>query len=63
MQSAVVPNAPPSNLRFLALQRQPGRDVGLMIHIRHDDLPPLAERLTHTQAIALLADELQETAL
>jgi hypothetical protein len=34
-----------------------------MIHIRHDDLPPLAERLTHTQAIALLADELQETAL
>jgi hypothetical protein len=50
MQAAVVPNPPPSNLRFLALQRQPGRDVGLMIHIRHDDLPPLAERLTHTQA-------------
>jgi hypothetical protein len=29
---------------------QPGRDVGLMIHIRHDDLPPLATRLTDTQA-------------
>jgi hypothetical protein len=50
MQAAVVPNAPPANLRFLALQRQPGRDVGLMIHIRHDDLPPLAERLTDTLA-------------
>ena len=43
MQAAVVPNAPASNIALSGFAALAGRDVGLMIHIRHDDLP-LAER-------------------
>ena len=38
MQIAVLAHAPPFELRARRLQRQPGRDVGVVVHVGDDDL-------------------------
>ena len=50
MQIAVLAHPPPFELRAGRLQRQPGRDVGVVIHVGDDDLVTLAEHLADAEA-------------
>ena len=50
MQIAVLAHAPPDDLRAGRLQRQPGGDVGVVVHVGDDDLVALAEHLADAEA-------------
>ena len=50
VQIAVLAHAPPFELRAGRLQRQPGGDVGVVIHVGDDDLVTFAEHLADAEA-------------
>ena len=50
MQIAVLAHLPPFELRAGRLQRQPGGDVGVVVHVGDDDLVTLAEHLADAEA-------------
>ena len=49
MQIPIVPHLPPNESCSVPFQRQPGGDVGFVIHIGYDNLVPLTERLSDRQ--------------
>ena len=53
MQIAVLAHAPPDEFRALRFQRQPGRDVGVVVHVGDDDLvarPVAGDHLADAEA-------------
>ncbi len=50
MQIAVLAHAPPDEFRAGLLQRQPGRDVGVVVHVGDDDLVAFAKHLADAEA-------------
>ena len=45
MQRAVLAHAPPVDLGAIGLERQPGGDIGVMVHVGDDDLVTLDSSL------------------
>ena len=50
VQIAVLAHLPPFELGAGRLQRQPGRDVGVVVHVGDDDLVAFAEHLADAEA-------------
>ena len=50
MERPVLAHPPPLELRADLLELEPGRDVGVVVHVGDDDLVPLAERLADREA-------------